>query len=212
MSIEDKKELRTIGLEDIELRVTDDKQPRLTGYAARYNSFTDLGWFRERIKAGAFDDALKTSDVRCLKNHDPNLILGRTKNETLRLESNTLGLKFDNDIPDTTTGKDTLAEVKRGDISGCSFAFTVAEDDWKYFDDDRPSERTIVKIGQLFDVGPVTYPAYPDTSVAARSLERVRAETEEEKPQEIDRERQLEVERNYRKAGRIINRNKSADV
>lgn len=211
MSSEDKKELRTIGLEDIELRVTDDKQPRLTGYAARYNSFTDLGWFRERIKAGAFDDALKTSDVRCLKNHDPNLILGRTKNETLRLESNTLGLKFDNDIPDTTTGKDTLAEVKRGDISGCSFAFTVAEDDWKYFDDDRPSERTIVKIGQLFDVGPVTYPAYPDTTVAARSLERVKAE-ENKEVNEIDRERQLEVERNYRKAGRIINRNKSADV
>jgi len=208
----DNKELRTLGVEDIELRVTDDEQPRLAGYAARYNSFTDLGWFKERIKPGAFDEALKNSDVRCLKNHDPNLILGRTKNNTLRLESNSVGLRFDNDIPDTTTGKDTLAEVKRGDISGCSFAFTVAEDDWKYYDDDRPSERTIVRIGQLYDVGPVTYPAYPDTSVAARSLEKVKTESEpKEDNQEIDRERQRDIDRKYRKAGRIINRNKSAD-
>lgn len=153
-----------------ELRIDDSEQPKITGYATKYGNFYDLGWFKERIKAGAFDDVLE-DDVRCLKNHDSNLILGRTVSGTLRLLSNSVGLKFENDLPDTTTGKDTREEIRRGDISGCSFAFTVAEDDWKYFDDDRPSERTIIKIGRLFDVGPVVYPANPETSVIARGTE-----------------------------------------
>lgn len=163
-----KREERDIPPIDVELRIDDSDKPKITGYATKYGNFYDLGWFMERIKKGAFDEALKISDVRCLKNHDPNLILGRTANKTLRLESNSVGLKFDNDIPDTTTGKDTREEIRRGDISGCSFSFTVAEDDWKYFEDDRPSERTIVKIAQLFDVGPVVYPANPKTTVSAR--------------------------------------------
>lgn len=171
-------ERRILSVDDIELRVTDDDNPRITGYAAKFGIFTDLGWFREKIKAGAFDEALKTSDVRCLKNHDPNLILGRTTSKTLRLESNSVGLKFDNDMPDTTTGKDTREEIRRGDISGCSFSFTVDDEEWKHFKD-KPSDRTIIKVGRLFDVGPVTYPAYPDTTVAARSLEALKKENTE---------------------------------
>lgn len=221
-------ERRIFRPEEIELRIEDDEKPKLVGYAARYNSWTDLGFFKERIKANAFSDALD-NDVRCLKNHDPNLILGRTTNGTLSLESNTVGLRFTDELPDTSTGRDVREEVRRGDISGCSFAFTVSEDDWKYFDDDRPPERTIVKIGQLFDVGPVTYPAYPDTTVAARSLdpskcaafyeahkdqlEELRwAENEDETENEItDRKRLRQIERDYRKAGRIINRCKSTE-
>jgi HK97 family phage prohead protease len=160
-------ETRDISPDIGELRIEGDDQPMLVGYATKYGNFYDLGWFKERIKKGAFDDVLD-SDVRCLKNHNPDLILGRTTNETLRLNSNSVGLRFENDIPDTTTGRDIREEIRRGDITGCSFAFTVAEDDWKYFDDGRPSERTIVKIAQLFDVGPVVYPANPETSVVAR--------------------------------------------
>ena len=223
-----KVERRVMAIDDIEMRVTDDENPRITGYAAKFGIFTDLGWFKEKIRAGAFDEALKTSDVRCLKNHDPNLILGRTTSKTLRLETNSVGLKFDNDMPNTTTGKDTREEIRRGDISGCSFSFTVDEEDWKHFKDD-PSERTIIKIGRLYDVGPVTYPAYPDTTVAARSLERVRAEhentedngqesraedvpavaeeTEEtEESKKIKRERRIEIQRGYREAGCILKR------
>lgn len=167
-----------------EIRAVDDENPKITGYAAKYNIFTNLGWFMEKIKAGAFDEVLD-NDVRCLKNHDANLILGRTANKTLQLKSNTVGLHFENEMPDTTTGKDTLQEVRRGDLSGCSFAFTVSEDDWKYFDD-KPAERTIIKIERLFDVGPVTYPAYEDTSVAARSFDKhkVEIEKQEQKHQE----------------------------
>lgn len=162
-------ELRVLDFDATEIRV-DDEKPMIMGYAAKTNSWTDLGFFRERIKTGAFDDVIN-DDVRCLKNHDPNLIIGRTTNGTLRLNENTVGLHFENDIPDTNTGRDTREEISSKLITGCSFAFTIAEEDWKYYDGDRLPERTIIKLKKLYDVGPVTYPAYQDTSVAARSLE-----------------------------------------
>ena len=232
-------ERRVLPAQEIEMRVDDGDKPRLVGYAAKYGVFTDLGWFREKIKAGAFDDALIDADVRCLKNHDVNLILGRTKSGTLRLESNKVGLRFDDDVPDTTTGKDALEEVRRGDISGCSFSFTVAEQNWKYFEDDAPPERTIIKVGRLFDVGPVTFPAYPDTTVAARSLEAARqaAGPSQEEPAESDSpqasgepaapaaaagpdtvrnevspDRQRQIERESRRMRRIVKRCRSAEV
>lgn len=166
-------ERRVLTVEDVELRVDDGDQRRLTGYAAKFGKWSeDLGGFREKIAKGAFADVLR-DDVRCLKNHDPNLILGRTTSGTLKIEENSVGLRFTADLPDTTTGRDTAEEVRRGDISGCSFSFRVLEDDWKYLEDGS-IERTILRFKSLYDVGPVTYPAYPDTSVAARSLEAFR--------------------------------------
>lgn len=227
------KEIRDISPDIVEMRIDDNS--KLVGYATKYGNFYDLGWFKERIQEGAFDDVLD-DDVRCLKNHDPNLILGRTTNDTLRMESNSAGLKFTNDMPDTSVGRDTLEEVRRGDISGCSFAFIVAEDEWKYFeDDDKLAERTITKIGQLFDVGPVVYPANPkttvdarDTEVAKRSFEAakekgIEAEVQEEVVEEnqdevkektkeeleAERARKREIEIGYKKAGRTLNRLKS---
>ena len=207
-----------------ELRLADEEAPKLVGYAAKYGIKTDIGWFIEKIRAGAFDDALETSDVRALKNHNPDLLLGRTSSGTLRLDTNNVGLRFAIDAPDTTTGRDTVEEVRRGDLAGCSFSFTVAEDEWKHFDD-KPSERTIVKIGRLYDIGPVTFPAYEDTTVGVRSLEQfqqnqqsdigapegvegeeTRGDAEGAAPDEITTERQREVGRQYRKAGRILNR------
>lgn len=214
-------ERRILSFDNTELRLSDDDNPKIVGYAAKYGKFTDLGFFKEKIRKGAFDDVLD-GDVRCLKNHDPNLILGRTANKTLRLESNSVGLHFEDDIPDTTTGRDAREEVRRGDISGCSFAFTVAEDAWRHFGDERPSERTIVKIGQLFDVGPVTYPAYLDTTVSARSLEKAKEQRTDnsEEPDEtietasdaettveyVSEEKMREYRKGYRAAGRILGR------
>jgi hypothetical protein len=225
----DEIERRVLAFEPGEVRVDEGKVPRLAGYAAKYGIVTDIGWFREKIKAGAFDETLKTSDARALKNHDPNLLLGRESSGTLKLESNSVGLKFEITVPDTTTGRDTLEEVRRGDLAGCSFAFTVAEDEWRH-EEGKPSERTIVRIGQLFDVGPVTYPAYEDTTVVARSVlnqrppvERTTSNeqpatnnqqptTDDVPPAAISAEQQREAERLYRKAGRIINRNRRADA
>jgi len=217
-------ERRILSVEDVELRVSDDENPKITGYAAKFGKWSlDLGGFREKIKSGAFDEALKRddADVRALKNHDSNLILGRTTSGTLRLNTNSVGLQVEIDPPDTNTGRDTVEEIRRKDITGMSFAFTTAEDDWKYLEDGNV-ERTIIKVGELFDVGPVTYPAYPDTSVAARSMDAYKEEVEQEKKEietvvektdeEIkeERNRNREIERKYRLAQRIINRNKPA--
>jgi len=216
-------ERRILSVEDMELRVTDDDEPKISGYAAKYGVWSlDLGGFKEKIRVGAFDEALEKCDIRALKNHDPNFLLGRTSSGTLRLKSNSIGLKFDIDSPDTNTGRDTIVEIRRKDITGCSFSFTTKEDDWKYYEDSRLNERTIIKIGELFDVGPVTYPAYPDTTVAARSMDAHQKSTEQEKRNaeqkgqksdeeiKLERERQRDIDKKYRKAGRIINRNKPA--
>jgi HK97 family phage prohead protease len=214
-------ERRIMPPDSSEFRVDGDDKPKLKGYAAKFGKFTDLGWFREKIQSGAFDEAIEDGDVRCLKNHNPDLILGRTTSGTLNLSTNTVGLRFEDDLPDTGVGRDIREEVRRGDITGCSFAFTVAEDVWKYFEDDKPPERIIVKIGKLFDVGPVTYPAYPDTTVAARSLDAFRSienpseqseeEQEEAQPKELDFNQQQEINADYRYAGRVLNRYRSAE-
>jgi len=220
--IETRQEQRFSPLNDMELRISpgDGGKSVMTGYAAKYNKWSeDLGGFFERIKEGAFDEALKDCDVRALKNHDKNLLLGRTASKTLRLESNTVGLKFELDIPDTTTGRDTAEEIKRGDISGCSFAFRVGSDEWKNLEDGRV-ERTVTKIERLYDIGPVTYPAYHDTTVAVRSLDQFRqtasekaAEDEqtEKETKEQKRKRRLDIESKYRRAGRIIKNNRPAE-
>jgi len=103
---------------------------QLSGYAAKYNSkSTDLGGFREQIAPGAFDKALReNADVRALKNHDANYVLGRTKSGTLRLSTDSVGLRFTVDLPPTQYAMDLHTAVKRGDMDQCSFAFKALED------------------------------------------------------------------------------------
>lgn len=170
-------------LAPVEIRVAGDGKKRmLVGYAAVFNSVTDIGWFREQIAPGAFADAVKEDDVRGLFNHDSNLILGRNKAGTLSLKEDRKGLYFEIDVPDTQVGRDVLTSVERGDVSGCSFAFMTLADEWDYSNEDSPL-RTLKKV-RLFDVGPVVYPAYADTSVAARSLEAARSREVENDPPE----------------------------
>jgi HK97 family phage prohead protease len=171
-------ERRVLSADDVELRVVnEDGKRKITGYAAVFGKQSvDLGGFIEVIEPGAFARALdEKHDVRCLKNHDPNLVLGRTKSGTLTLEQNGKGLKFTVKPGDTQTARDTAEEIARGDIDGCSFAFRTLVDEWDY--DQDPPLRTL-KDMELFDVGPVTYPAYPDTSVAMRSLAAVQKRVE----------------------------------
>lgn len=148
----------------------------LEGYAAVYDSWSeDLGFFKERIKRGAFKSALKGSDCRALFNHDPSLILGRQSAGTLRLEEDGNGLFMSVDLPDTQCARDLVVSVNRGDITQQSFQFEVEEDEWV---EDRKSgraERTITRFKEVFDVSPVTFPAYTDTTVAKRSLDNFRS-------------------------------------
>jgi len=176
---------------EIERRLTCEKvtiepdSKRASGYGAVFSSNSeDLGGFIERIAPGAFDNALN-DDVRALFNHDPSLILGRTVSGTLSLSVDERGLKYDIDMPDTTYANDLRESLKRGDVDQSSFGFTVKNDSWDEVDGQLV--RTILEVNQLFDVSPVTYPAYPDTAAAVRSMDK-RNESILEKKNELEHE------------------------
>lgn len=172
------QENRILTLSECELRVTKraDGKRVIEGYAAKFNKLSqDLGGFKEKIDRNAFEDCLTRCDVRCLREHDPRQILGRTKPGTMRLSTDDIGLKFESDVPDTQVGKDTVTDIEDGNLDGCSFSFTVKspggdkwEGDW---DDSDPPTRTLLDVRDLFDVGPVQYPAYLDTDVNCRSFD-----------------------------------------
>lgn len=150
-----------------------DEQPtHIIGYGSVFNSRSEPLWgFREIIKPGAFDDVLN-DDVRGLFNHDPNFILGRRSSGTLTLAVDDKGLRYDIIAPETQTIRDlVLAPLQRGDISQSSFAFRVAHDgeDW-YQDDEGIVIREISKFSRLYDVSPVTYPAYQEAESGVRSM------------------------------------------
>jgi len=154
----------------VEIRAKDDgtESRTLRGYAAVFEKDTMIGdWFIERIARGAFDGALN-DDVRALFNHDPNMPLART-GAGLSIGVDDTGLYYEFDAPNTTIGNDLLANIRAGIIKESSFAFTVKEQKWEDQGKNKPSIRTILKVERLYDVSPVTYPAYADTSVAARA-------------------------------------------
>ncbi len=154
-----------------ELRITDegDDGPRITGYAAVFNETADLYWFKERIEPGAFAQTLADgADVRALWNHDSNYVLGRTTSDTLRLREDPRGLAIEIDPPDTQWARDALVTMRRGDVDQMSFGFETVRDDWEY-DKEGDATRTLVEV-RLFDVSPVTFPAYPQTSAQVRAM------------------------------------------
>jgi len=166
------KETRTY---NAELRASEDGKT-VTGYAAVFNSMSEEMWgFRERIDPKAFDNA-DMSDVRALFNHDPNMLLARSSSGTLALSVDEKGLRYSFKLPDTTAGRDLREMLKRGDVSQSSFGFTIAEDAWEERKNDAgevvETTRIITKVHRLFDVSPVTYPAYPDATVAIRSRDK----------------------------------------
>lgn len=155
----------------ISRKMEDGKESRtVMGYAAMFNSQSEalFGSWVEEIAPGAFDET-DMSDVRALFNHDDNKILARTPG-TLSLEVDAKGLRYEFSMPHTTYGDDLIESMSRGDVSQSSFGFTVEEDEVIYRDNEKLLPlRRILKIGRLFDVSPVTYPAYPETTSEVRS-------------------------------------------
>lgn len=159
----------------IEVRGEGDASPKIVGVAAVYDQPTMIeswgGKFIEVIERGFFEDVLD-DDVRALWNHDTNLVLGRTKAGTLRLDDQERGLGVEIDPPDTQLGRDALTSIRRGDVDQMSFAFSVKQgaDEWK--EADGILTRTLKRgaCQQLYDVSPVSFPAYPQTSVGVRSV------------------------------------------
>jgi HK97 family phage prohead protease len=144
----------------------------LRGHAAVFNQLSeDLGGFREQISAGAFSEAIGKDDVRALWNHDPNFVLGRNLSKTLSLAEDSRGLAIEIQLPDTQTIRDlVVAPIERGDVSQMSFGFSVRPggQDWAK-DDNGQTVRTLKRV-RLFDVSPVTFPAYTSTDVAVRGF------------------------------------------
>jgi HK97 family phage prohead protease len=150
----------------------DGKPPMLVGYAAVFDTETDIGgFFREKVKRGAFAPALPKSDVHALFNHDENIVLGRAKAGTLRMMEDDKGLRVEIDPPDTQDVRDLLVKMKRGDIDQMSFAFTMRGGKQEWDESGDIPVRTIEEVGELYDVSVVTRGAYPTTEVAVRSLE-----------------------------------------
>ncbi|MGH2974637.1 MAG: HK97 family phage prohead protease [Solirubrobacterales bacterium] len=170
-------EQRTI---DVDVTDVDTRGRTLHGYAAVYGAISgDLGGFRETIAAGAFRDVIG-ADVRCLLNHDPSQVLGRTRSGTLRLADEQRGLRFECDLPDSPLGENVRAAVRRGDIDGASFRFVVGDEEW---DGDI---RTVRSVQELQDVTVATYGAYPDASVELRTRSTQTAASERQEVTEVD--------------------------
>jgi uncharacterized protein len=151
----------------LELRQDLGEPLKIRGYAAVFNQLSEVIFgFRERILPGAFKSSLG-NDVRALVNHDPAAIIGRTKNGTLTLREDDRGLYSEISPPNTTLGHDTVESIKRGDLDQMSFGFQIVKDDWKH--EEKQLIREIHDV-ELFDVSVVAFPAYPQTSVAVRSL------------------------------------------
>ena len=177
------KEIRTIDVQDLELRMDGDN-PVVVGYGAVFNSMSnDLGGFREYIGSEAFEGRLE-DDVRFLINHD-GMPLARTTNGTLRLSVDERGLKYEAKLnPNVSTSRDLMELLKDGTINQSSFAFIVEDDSWEM--KDGMNVRTINKVSRLYDVSAVTYPAYNEasSSVALRSMEQWQEKEEAKKLEE----------------------------
>ena len=147
-----------------EIRLDDQKEPKLVGYAAVFDQFSEEMWgFKEKVAKGAFTKSIERDDIRMLWNHDPNFVIARTTNGTLKLSEDDHGLKFEAIPSDTQWEKDLLIKIKRKDVTQNSFGFIILDDEW----DEERTVRTLKKV-KLFDVSPVTYPAYPQTELHIR--------------------------------------------
>lgn len=148
----------------------------IEGYAAVFNKDSeDFGGWVERIAPGAFSDVLNDNAV-ALFNHDMNLVLGRN-GVNVTLTQDDKGLRYKVKLPDTSFAKDLRNLIKEGIIHQSSFAFTVKEQRWTKPDKEGEKHvRTIEKVKRLYDVSPVTTPAYPDASVGARTFAQVKVD------------------------------------
>jgi hypothetical protein len=172
------RETRSFG-SFLDVRTAYSGAPKLTGHAAVFDSFSrDLGGFVERIRPGAFSRAIsERQDVRCLWNHSSLHVLGRTKAGTLRLAEDAHGLRIECDLPDTSTADDLRELIGRGDVDQMSFAFITRLDEWtERIVDGRMSVVRELQDVDLFDVSPVTFPAYENTRVTIQRARNERLE------------------------------------
>jgi len=164
-------EIRTLPIEELRINTIEEKR-YIEGHAAVFDSWSEtLGGmfpFREKVNRGAFEESLEKDDIRALFNHDANFVLGRNRAGTLELREDEKGLYVKIIPPDTQMARDLITSIERGDINQMSFGFSVEEE--KCNTEDGIDVRELRKV-KLFDVSPVTFPAYPATDVGLRAME-----------------------------------------
>lgn len=149
-----------------DVREAVDETRRIEGYAVVFNSETDLaGEFTEVIRRGAFNKTLQEGDPVALWQHDQTQPIGRRSAGNLSLEQDDHGLKFSLDLPDTQLGRDAYTLIKTGIVRGMSFGFSVIKQAW----DETRRLRELLEV-RLYEVSPVTWPAYEATRVEARAI------------------------------------------
>ena len=163
---------------NFELRASNDEThgDHIEGRPIVYDSMTDLGYFNEIIERGALKDT-DLRDVRFLVNHDTSMIpLARSRrnndNSTMQMtvDDDGMGIRVNLDTENNTDAKNLYSAIKRGDISGMSFMFSIDDEEWENLESDHPTRR-IKKIGQVLEVSAVTFPAYEATEISARAKE-----------------------------------------
>lgn len=170
---------------DFELRASgEDQKQTLKGYALRFGSIYDMGWFTEEVDSRALSGA-NMEDVRILFNHDSSLILGRTAAKTARVGVDSVGMWYEVELPNSPNGENVREAVSRGDVSQSSWGFKIRTDSTgrrigdKWEMRNGKEHRVLTDISEVFDASPVTFPANPDTSVAKRSRDAFSAQKEE---------------------------------
>ena len=157
----------------------ESETPMIVGYASVFYDGTPgtqynlWGRVFERVMPGAFAEAIKGGDVAALRNHDANMLLGRTTADppTLRLAEDKIGLRYEIDAPQSACGAETVESIRRGDMQGSSFAFRITKEMWS---EEKTPEGLMLEVRsilavELFDVGPVTFPAYEASTTGLRS-------------------------------------------
>lgn len=176
-------ERRFVATSGLEIRAAEDgsQTNTLRGYALRFGSVYDMGWFTEEVAPTALDRA-NMNDVRVLLNHDPNNILGRTAASTARVGVDNVGMWYEVDLPDSPNGQNARVAVQRGDITQSSWGFSLRKDETGRRIGDKwemrggKEHRILTDVDIVFDASPVTFPANPDTTIAKRSRDEAMSE------------------------------------
>jgi len=172
-------------------RVTNEESRTIRGYGIVFNKESvDLRAggrvFREVIRPEAVR-GVSLENVLSMHNHRSERLLGTTASKTMRVGVDEIGVWYEVDLPNAPTGHDVLESVRRGDTPGSSFQFDIRSDGDKWSMKDGRAFREVLQFNGVYEMGPVSEPAYPDTSIAARSLEALEAlEKEPEEPDTIE--------------------------
>lgn len=161
-----------------EMKAKNDEKngDHITGRPIVYDSKTDLGYFDEIIERGALDKT-NLKDVRFLVNHNTDMIpLARSRNNNenstmqMEVDKDGMAIRVNLDTENNSDARNLYSAIKRGDITGMSFMFSINNEEWEDLDSDHPT-RHIKEIGQVLEVSAVTFPAYESTEISARDKE-----------------------------------------